>query len=79
MVRLHWGNNLMTLGHGKMALVMVPFMLFGFVSGQILTRKGPHQAIWRIIHGLNNTLLMLLAINQARLGLKVYRLFLTEL
>ena len=75
MVRLHWEHNLMTFGHGKMALVMVPFILFGILSGQVLASKGVHPPALRILHGLNNTTLLLLLFNQARLGIEVYRLF----
>ncbi len=79
MVRFHWGQNLMTMGHGKMALVTLPFMLLGFFSGHLLNRKGPHPPALRIFHGLNNTLVLILLLNQARLGIKVYRLFVAEL
>jgi hypothetical protein len=75
MVRFHWGHNLMTFGHGIMALVMVPFILFGILSGHVLARKGSHPPTLRILHGLNNTLLLVLLFNQAWLGIEVYRLF----
>lgn len=79
MVRVHWGQNLMTLGHGKMALAALPFMIFGFLSGQRLNRKGGGNDILRVVHGLNNIVVLLLMINQARLGLKVYNLFVSGL
>ena len=79
MVRLHWGHNLMTFGHGKMALVIIPFILYGILSGHALSRKGHHQAALRILHGLNNTLLLILLFIQARFGIEVYRLFVVGL
>jgi hypothetical protein len=79
MVRFHWGQNLMTMGHGKMALIILPFILFGLFSGQMLNRKGPKPPALRIFHGLNNTLVLILLLNQARLGIEVYRLFVAEL
>lgn len=79
MVRLHWGHNLMTFGHGKMALVIVPFILFGFLSGHFLSSKKPNLPALRILHGLNNLILLVLLFNQARLGIEVYKLFVVGL
>ena len=79
MVRVHWGQNLMTLGHGKMALFTLPFMIFGFFSGQMLHGRTARKEVLRVIHGLNNLLVLLLLLNQARLGLEVYRLFVSGL
>jgi len=79
MVRVHWGGNLMTLGHGRMALVTLPFMIFGFLTGQLLSGKGGHRPVLRILHGLNNLLVMGLLLNQVRLGIEVYRLFVSGL
>lgn len=79
MVRVHWGQNLMTLGHGKMALVTLPFIIFGFLSGQRLSGKGGRKDILRIVHGLNNIVVVVLLLNQARLGIEVYRLFVAGL
>ncbi len=79
MVRIHWGNNLMTLGHGKMALVTLPFIVAGFIMGEMLARKSPHRDKLRVVHGLNNLLVLILLFNQARLGIEVYRLFVAGL
>ena len=79
MVRVHWGQNLMTLGHGKMALVTLPLMIVGFLSGHMLNGKSGHKEVLRVIHGLNNMVVLLLLLNQARLGLEVYGLFVSGL
>ena len=79
MVRVRWSQNLMTLGHGRVALVTLPFMVFGFLPGQKLNGKSGHKEVLRVIHGLNNIVVLLLLLNQARLGLEVYRLFVSGL
>ena len=56
----------MTLGHGRMAFVTLPFIIFGFLSGQKLNSKGGRKDILRIVHGLNNIVVLLLLLNQAR-------------
>ncbi|MEN8142414.1 MAG: DUF4079 domain-containing protein, partial [Thermodesulfobacteriota bacterium] len=60
MVRFHWQKNLMTMGHGEMGLVLIPFLLFGIVSGLILDSKGKGRKTLRLLHGINNTLVLLL-------------------
>jgi hypothetical protein len=79
MVRLFWDNNFMTLGHGKMAMVTLPFILFGFFSGELLNRKVSQQAVLRILHGGNNVVVLILLLNQARLGIEVYQLYVAGL
>jgi len=75
MVRYHWGRNFMTLGHGKMAMVVLPVLLLAFVSGYLLDRQVTYRNPLRIFHGLNNILLFALLLNQARLGVEVYQLY----
>jgi hypothetical protein len=79
MVRYFWGANLMTMGHGAMGLVIFSFLLFGLISGLILDRKGKQRPVLRVLHGLSNTALLLLVLNQVRTGLEVYRLFVLDL
>jgi len=79
MVRYSWDANLMTMGHGTMGLVILPFLLVGLVSGVVLDAKGRQRPLLRIVHGLNNTVLLLLVLNQIRTGLEVYRLFVAGL
>jgi hypothetical protein len=79
MVRYSWGESFMTMGHGVTGMVIVPFLLFGLVSGNLLDRrKGQHPRL-RVLHGANNTMLLFLLLNQARTGLEVYRLFVAGL
>ena len=79
MVRYHWDRNFMTMGHGKMGLVLLPFLLFGIVSGLVLDLKKKQRKVLPLLHGINNTLLLALAFNQARTGLKVFKMFVLSL
>jgi len=79
MVRYSWGESFMTMGHGVTGMVILPFLLFGLASGNLLDRKKGQHPVLRVLHGLSNAVLLLLLINQARTGLEVYRLFLTGL
>jgi hypothetical protein len=79
MVRITWGSNLMTMGHGKTALVILPLLIFGFVSGQVLDAKKGRRRLLPAMHGINNALLLLMILNQARTGLEVYRTFVSGL
>jgi len=75
MTRYHWGQFLMTLGHGKIGLLILPLLVFGFVSGLILDRKKPRGKFLKVLHGLNNTLILILALNQLRTGIQIYLMF----
>lgn len=76
MTRYHWDQNLMTMGHGKAGLFLLfPLMAFGLASGLLLDSRGKSRKLLQILHGINNTILLLLVINQIRTGLEVYRLF----
>ena len=79
MVRYHWDQNLMTMGHGKTGLVILPLLLFGIVSGLLLDAKKAKGTVLKVLHGVNNTLVLLLVLNQLRTGLRVYRLFVSGL
>lgn len=79
MVRYHWDQNLMTMGHGKTGLVILPLLVFGIVSGLLLDAKKAKGTVLKVHHGVNNTLVLLLVLNQLRTGLRVYRLFVSGL
>jgi hypothetical protein len=76
MVRIYWHRFLVTGLHGKIALVMLPLMLFGFCSGIYMNSRRKNRAVLPVVHGLNNTLLLGLAITQIVTGIKILRAFL---
>jgi len=75
MVYIFWNGFLITGTHGKVALVMAPFIIFGIVSGVYMNVKKKERRIFNLIHGLNNLILMILAVIQVVSGWWVYRMF----
>jgi nitric oxide reductase large subunit len=74
-VYVYWHGFLMTETHGKVALVMVPFILFGLFSGLYMNRKRRHRRLLPLVHGLNNLILLIFALTQLVSGWWVYRTF----
>jgi hypothetical protein len=79
MVRYHWGHNLMTMGHGKMGLILLTLLIPGLISGWILATGQKHSLLLKAFHGAINTLLLLLALNQVQTGFKVLQMFVFDL
>jgi nitric oxide reductase large subunit len=75
MVYVYWHGFLITGIHGKFALVMVPFIIFGLVSGLYMNHKKRKRRILPFVHGLNNLVVLIMAIGQIISGLWVYRAF----
>jgi nitric oxide reductase large subunit len=75
MVYVYWHGFLITGIHGKVALVMVPFIIFGLVSGLYMNHKKRKRRILPFVHGLNNLVVLIMAIGQIISGLWVYRAF----
>ncbi len=72
MVYLHWHKFLMTGIHGKVALVMIPFILFGLSTGLYMDHIKKKPKLLPPLHGLNNVIILILALNQVVTGLKAY-------
>jgi hypothetical protein len=75
MVYVYWHGFLITGIHGKVGLVLVPFILFGLVSGLYMNRKKKKLRILAFIHGLNNLVVLLLGLSQVISGSWVYKAF----
>lgn len=76
-VKVYWHGFLITGTHGKVALVLIPFIIFGLVSGVYMNRKKKQQRFLSLIHGLNNLIVLILALTQVVSGWWVYRTFVT--
>jgi len=74
-VYISWHGLFITGIHGKVALVMAPFIIFGLVSGLYMNHKKKQRKILPFIHGLNNLVVLIMAIGQIISGLWVYRTF----
>lgn len=71
----YWYGFLITGTHGKVALVMVPFIIFGLASGQYMNHNKKKRKVLPLIHGLSNLVLLILALTQVVTGWWVYRVF----
>jgi len=75
MVYFYWYGFLITGTHGKVALVMVPLIIFGLASGQYMNHNKKKRKVLPLIHGLGNLVLLILALTQVMSGWWVYRVF----
>ncbi len=75
MVKIWWGGILITGSHGKTALFMLPLILFGLFSGLYMDHRKKKRSALPLLHGLNNLLLLILALYQAYTGWWVYSVY----
>jgi hypothetical protein len=77
--RYTWGRSFMTMGHGRMGMVVLVCLLVGSSIGFYLDIKKKQHPLLAVLHGLINTIAMLLALNQIRTGFEVYKTFISGL
>ena len=75
MARVWWHGFLITGTHGKVALAMLPLLLFGLFSGLYMDRRKKKRRALPLLHGSNNLLLLILASYQAYTGWWVYSVY----
>ena len=78
MVYLYFHGFLITGIHGKTALVMAVFIIFGGASGLYMNHNKKKRTALPMIHGLSNLVLLILALTQAVTGWRVYMLLVLE-
>lgn len=66
-----WKVVFITDGHYQVGLAMVPLMAFGLVSGRVMDRHKAKRRLLPLLHGLNNLVLVALALVQLATGLRV--------
>jgi hypothetical protein len=71
MVRLFWGQWLLTGVHGKVGLTMLPLLVFGLVSGLYMASSPKPRKALPLAHGLNNLLVLALALAQFMSGRQI--------
>lgn len=67
-VRVQMGGWMVSDTHGPVAMVALPFLLFGLASGLYLERKPAKRKLLPALHGLCNTTMLGLAVLQAITG-----------
>ena len=75
MVRNYWYAVFITGLHGKVGVAMLPFMVVGIVSGWIMHYRKKRRKVLPLIHGVNNLVLVLLALFQIYNGWHVINAF----
>ncbi len=74
-VRISWYGFLVTGTHGKVGLTIVPFLLFGMISGIYMNRVKRKRKVLPLLHGINNSMLIFLALSQIVTGGRVLSQF----
>jgi hypothetical protein len=74
-VYVSWGGFFITETHGKIALVMAPFIMFSLVSGLYMHYKKRPRKVLPFFHGLSNIVALVLACVQVATGWSVYRMY----
>ncbi len=67
-----WGKVLVTGDHGQTALVMLPFILFGLITGIYMDIKKRKRKALPLIHGSVNVAILAFSIHQVYSGWWVY-------
>ena len=75
MMYLYRHGFLITGTHGKVALVMAIFIIFGSASGLYMNRNKKKRTALPMIHGLSNFILLIFALTQVVTGWRVYMMF----
>ena len=75
MVYLYWHGFLITGIHGKIALVIALFIIFGGASGLYMNHNKKKRTALPMIHGLNNLILLIFVLTQVMTGWRVYMQF----
>jgi len=74
-VYLYWHGFLITGIHGKVAMFMLPLIIFGLGSGLYMNRYKKNRKKLDVLHGLNNLIVLIMALYQIASGTGVYRIF----
>jgi len=75
MVYLHWQGFFITGIHGVIGLLMIPFVIFGIISGVYMNYKKEKNPVFPFIHGLNNLVILIFALIQVITGLGIVKAF----
>ncbi len=73
MVKSSWYGMLITGIHSKIGVLMIPFILFALGSGLYMDRKKKKRKALPLVHGISNTVMLLLALSQIYTGIRVYQ------
>lgn len=72
-VYMYWRQFIIMGVHAKVALMMVPFIVFGLGSGLYMNHRKKNPRLFIFIHGLNNLVVLIFALSQVVSGLWIYK------
>ena len=67
-VQSHWNMSPLFLTHSQGAMFMVPFMIVAYVTGSVMDRKKQKRLWLPMVHGLNNLVMLGIALYQVYTG-----------
>ena len=73
MVKSSWHGILITGIHAQTGVLILFFILFAIGSGVYMDKKRKKRKILPLIHGISNTMLLLLSFSQVYTGIRIYR------
>lgn len=73
-----WYTTFITGLHAKIAVAMCPLIVIGFATGFYMNRAKKKRILLPLMHGLNNTILFILAIYQLYSGWQVLQKFVLQ-
>ncbi len=74
-VKTNWYGFLITGQHAKTGLLLIPFILFSIASGMAMDRRKKQRKVLPLIHGICNTIMLLIVLFQIYTGIGVYRTY----
>ncbi len=74
-VKTSWHTFFVTGPHGKLGLIIIFFILFAIGSGLYMDRRKKKRKLLPLVHGIANTVMLLLALIQLYTGIGVYQTF----
>ncbi|MGM0611797.1 MAG: DUF4079 family protein [Thermodesulfobacteriota bacterium] len=70
-----WNGIFLTGLHAKIALILVPFIVFAIVSGVCMDKRKKKRRVLPLVHAGLNTVMLLLVLVQVFTGIQVFRVF----
>ena len=77
--KIYWKGFFVTKTHGRVGVLILPFIFFALISGYFLDKKKKKRKILPLIHGIINTIMLLLALSQIFTGIEIIKLYILDL
>lgn len=71
-VKSGWYGHIVSGLHGKIGLLLIPFIIFSLVSGVYMDRNKEKRTILPLVHAGFNTVMLILVLLQIYTGVDIY-------